>query len=204
MDENNQESVPKPKNNPSQQELKKQRIDELLDSCKDEVIKQIIGPFGLTQAMFNDKEGGNVTTRHNFEQGITATEQDSERYNQYLNNLDKFDRTDYDKDLPNKRKEMFQNDELIISSYTGNELTRDGQTHLDHVRAAENIERDASANLFKTKEERVEMANSPENLVSCESDINQSMGKKDKKDWAKSERKKDPGKTNAESFGIDT
>ena len=41
MDENNQESAPKPKNNPSRQELKKQRIDELLDSCKDKVMKQI-------------------------------------------------------------------------------------------------------------------------------------------------------------------
>lgn len=204
MDENNQELVPKPKNNPSRQELQKQRVDELLDSCKDEVIKQIIGPFGLSQAMFDDKDGGNITTRHNFEQGITATEKDAERYEQYQNSLEDFDRKDYDKDLPGKRKKMFQNDEPIISSYTGNELTRDGQTHLDHVRAAENIERDASANLFKTKEERVEMANSPDNLVPCESGINQSMGKKDKQDWAKSERKKDPGKTNAESFGVDT
>jgi hypothetical protein len=57
-------------------QLKEQRLQELLDSCQTQVLQQIIGPFGLTSAMFNDKDGGNVTTTKNFEQGVTATEQD--------------------------------------------------------------------------------------------------------------------------------
>ncbi len=188
---------------PSSRELKKQRMNELLDSCRDEVLKQIIGPFGLNKAMFNDKDGGNVTTLHNFEQGVVANENDKERYDKLLKSRNDFDRTPYDKDLPKKRKEMFQNDNQINSAYTGKELSRDGKTHLDHVNAAENIERDLKSNLFMTQEQRVKMANSPENLVPCESDINQSMGKKDKIQWAESERKKNDGKTNAESFGVD-
>lgn len=179
-------------------ELGQQRANELFDSCKDEVLKQIIGPFGLTKAMFNDKDGGNVTTAHNFEKGICATEDDKAKYAQ----LNDYERSKYDKDLPNKRKEMFKSNEPIVSAYTGKELSRDGQTHLDHVVAAENIERDPAANLFMNQEERVAMANNEKNLVPCEASINQSMGKKDKKEWAKTKRKADPGKTNAESFDV--
>ena len=65
---------------PSRSELKEQRIDALLDSCRDSVLQQIIGPFGLTPAMFDDKAGGNVTTTHNFKDGVVATEADGERY----------------------------------------------------------------------------------------------------------------------------
>jgi hypothetical protein len=83
MDQNNQELMSKAKRNRSQKELKQQRIDELLNSCKDEVLKQIIGPFGLTTVMFNDKDGGNVTTLHNFEKGVVATDDDQARYNEW-------------------------------------------------------------------------------------------------------------------------
>jgi 5-methylcytosine-specific restriction endonuclease McrA len=187
----------------SSKELKKQRMDELLNSCQDEILKQIIGPFGLTKAMFNDKDGGNVTTTHNFEKGVVATEADKQKYDAYKNSQEKFDRKPYDKDLPQKRKELFKKDGDITSEYTGNKLRKDGSTHLDHVVAAENIERNSKANLFMDQNQRVDMANSKENLVACEGDINQSMGKKDKKDWVDQQRKKDPGKTNGESFGVD-
>lgn len=201
--ESSSASIEKFGNKPTSRELKAQRINELLDSCKDEVLKQIIGPFGLNKAMFNDKDGGNVTTLHNFEQGVVANQDDKKKYDDWQNSIKIFDRSPYDKDLPSKRKEMFKNNEPIKSAYTGNNLSRDGQTHLDHVRAAENIERNPASNLFQTQDERVKMANHKDNLVPCEASINQSMGKEDKKSWANKERKKDPGKTNTESFGID-
>ena len=98
---------------------------------------------------------------------------------------------------------MFQSGETITSAWTGKELPRDGRTHLDHVTSVEKIERNARANLVKSKEERVAMANAPENLVPSESDINQSMGHKDKEEWAGTHSKKTPGKSNAERFGLD-
>ena len=98
---------------------------------------------------------------------------------------------------------MFKSEEKIISSHTGNELPRDGRTHLDHETPVENIERNPRANLYMNKEERVAMANAPENLVPSESNINQSMGAKDKEVWANSQSRKDPTKTNAEYFGAD-
>ncbi|EKT4487395.1 MULTISPECIES: hypothetical protein [Shewanella] len=184
--------------------LKEQRLSELMASCQQQVLQQLIGPFGLTPAMFDDKTGGNVTTLHNFEQGITATEQDRAKFDELTEKRsENFDRDAYDRDLPAKRKEMFKQEDAPVSAYTGKELTRDGQTHLDHVRAAKTIEMDSGANLFMTKEQRVEMANQDANLVAAEGRINQSMQDKDKREWAAQERKADKGKTNAESFGID-
>lgn len=48
-------------------ELREQRLQKLFADCQREVVSQIIGPFGLSMAMFEDKNGGNVTTLHNFE-----------------------------------------------------------------------------------------------------------------------------------------
>lgn len=184
-------------------ELRDERLRQLVDSCQQEVLRQIIGPFGLTPAMFDDKDGGNVTTTHNFEKGITATDYDFARYEAYQNNLNKpIDRKAYDVDLRSKRKKLFQSEEPLISAYTGKELPRDGRTELDHVRSAKSMETNARANLFMNKDERVAVANAPENIVPTEGAINQSMQDKDKVEWSKSLRKNDPGKTNSESFGV--
>ena len=186
------------------QQLREQRTHELVDSCKDEVLKQIIGPFGLTPTMFQDKTGGNVTSLHNFNKGVVATKKDQDRYNQFKYNVENpINRDPYESSFPSKRKEIFQRDEPIISPYTGNELPRDGRTHLDHVTPVEKIERDPATDLFMSKEERVEMANKKENLVPAESNINLSMQDRDKEEWAKRPSSKDSTKTNAEANDID-
>ncbi len=41
---------------------KQQRLEALFADCQKQVISQIIGPFGLSLAMFEDRNGGNVTT----------------------------------------------------------------------------------------------------------------------------------------------
>lgn len=184
--------------------LREERLVQLIDNCQQEVLRQIIGPFGLTPAMFKDVDGGAVTTTHNFEKGVTANETDQARYEGYERARSKqVDRSRYDEELPAKRKTILQDPEPLTSAYTGTELPRDGRMHLDHVRSVQSIETDASAHLFMTEEERVRMANSPENLVPAEGHINQSMKDKDKVEWAESPRKHDPGRTNAESFGVD-
>lgn len=60
-------------------ELREQRLQKLFADCQREVFSQIIGPFGLSTAMFEDRNGGNVTTLHNFERAdddFVATESD--------------------------------------------------------------------------------------------------------------------------------
>ena len=42
------------------------RLEKMFAECQQTVLSQIIGPFGLSTAMFADKNGGNVTTVHNF------------------------------------------------------------------------------------------------------------------------------------------
>lgn len=51
---------------PTQTQLKEQRLQKLFDDCQQQVLSQIIGPFGLSTAMFEDRNGGNVTTLKNF------------------------------------------------------------------------------------------------------------------------------------------
>lgn len=58
--------------------LKAERNEMLLQSCQDQILQQLVGPFGLTHAMFDDKRGGNATTQRNASQGIYA--KDSEGY----------------------------------------------------------------------------------------------------------------------------
>lgn len=60
-------------------ELREQRLRKLFADCQREVLSQIIGTFGLSTAMFEDRNGGNVTTLHNFERAdddYVATESD--------------------------------------------------------------------------------------------------------------------------------
>lgn len=184
--------------------LREERLQQLLDNCQNEVVRQIIGPFGLTPAMFKDVDGGAVTTTHNFEQGVTANAADQARYEAFDQaRTGSVDRSGYDDELRARRKTLLKDPEPIHSAYTGQELPRDGRMHLDHVRSVQSLETDSRAHLFMTGNERVRMANAPENLVPAEGHINQSMQDKDKLEWAESARKKDPGSTNAESFGVD-
>lgn len=93
--------------------LRDERLQQLMESCQQEVLRQIIGPFGLTPAMFDDKDGGNVTTQHNAEQGIFAKA--SER----------FKRTDYDYAAAKRKKKResvkngSMNSQEFVDQYTG-------------------------------------------------------------------------------------
>lgn len=63
------------------QERSEERLQKLFADCQQQVIGQIIGPFGLSTAMFADKNGGNVTTLHNFERKDDAyLATDADRY----------------------------------------------------------------------------------------------------------------------------
>lgn len=75
-------------------ELKQQRLQKLFADCQQQVISQIIGPFGLSSAMFEDRNGGNVTTLHNFsrEDADYIADKDKSSYEQ---SRKEYDRNDY-------------------------------------------------------------------------------------------------------------
>ncbi|MBS9783261.1 MAG: hypothetical protein KGV46_01760 [Pasteurella sp.] len=61
-----------------------ERFNQLITDCKKDIINSIVTPFGLGNIVAAyDKVGGNVTTMHNFEKGIVATDEDKQRYEEW-------------------------------------------------------------------------------------------------------------------------
>jgi len=179
---------------------------KLLDLCKNTVIESVTSQFGLASMFIQTQDGGNVTTAHNFEKGITATETDRQKYDTMKANAqrdwqDVRKSTGYDSPLPGKRKEAFQRQDKIIDAYTGKELPKDGRAVLDHIVSAKEIESSAKNNLVLTPEERAKIATNDKNLAWTESSANQSKGKKSMKEWVDTPDKQ--GGTKADRFGID-
>lgn len=128
---------PRPSSSAVRQTQRDRRLGELLDNCRTEVIQQIIGPFGLTPAMFTDIDGGNVTTQHNAEKDIYA--KNSEHYRRKKEYK-------YDKAKSKKMKEAYDSGEMdtqfFYDNYTGKQeptkrTTAAGKTvmnaELDHT-----------------------------------------------------------------------
>mgnify|MGYP000450365295 CR=1 FL=1 len=178
--------------------LSTEKYSILFDSTKDIVIEQLLRPLGISRKDLasNDVDGGPVTTLNNFKQGVTANASDAEKYN----SLNDFNRKDYEnKDFKANRKKALQGDELK-DGYTGKTIPKDGRSHLDHITSAHEIESDPMANLAMSKEERVEMANSSDNLTMTNSSLNQSKSDKDAAEWNDALNAKDKSKTNAEAY----
>ena len=162
---------PKPKRDPA---LRDERLQQLMESCQQEVLRQIIGPFGLMPAMFDDKDGGNVTTQHNAEQDIFAKESEE------------FERTDYDYAAA-KRKKMREsvengsmNSQEFVDQYTGKkEPTRRTNSkgkqvmnaELDHTIPVKDIHRQGG--WMKDKEGRTKLSSTEENLNYTTHETNQ-------------------------------
>lgn len=145
--------------------LRDERLQQLMESCQQEVLRQIIGPFGLTPAMFDDKDGGNVTTQHNAEKGIFAKESEE------------FDRSDYDYAAAKREKmhESVQNGSMnsqeFVDTYTGKtEQTKRTDSNgklvmnaeLDHLIPVKDIH--GQGGWMKDKEGRTELSSTKDNL----------------------------------------
>ena len=98
-------------------------------------------------------------------------------------------RTPYEKDRQQDRKNKFGNKTV----------------NKDHQVADATIARDAKAGAYMTTEEKVQMANSEDNLYDLDSAANQSKSDHDGEKWVKHKRTGAKGKdqTNGEYFGID-
>ena len=183
---------------PSEQQQK-----DFSKACCDVVVDALMGPFGLTSAMLVDRNGGNITTVHNFEKGIYAP-RDADRHQHYQEaQVERFDRSDYEKDLPGERRKLFKSEPHIEDAYTGGELPKDGSAHRDHVISAHDIEKSAKGHLGQTRDERVATANRDKNKVWTGSRLNQSKNDQDLIEWSARQNSQDSSKTNAEFYGVD-
>jgi hypothetical protein len=146
--------------------LKNQRLQELLDRCREEALQQVVGPFGLTPAMFSDINGGNVTTQRNANQDIYA--KDSERYNRKKD-------YDYTAGKKQKLKEAFDsgqmNSQTFTDAYTGEaaqtkRVNEKGKVvmnaELDHTIPLKQAHREGA--WMKSSEQRKKLASEKDNL----------------------------------------
>lgn len=179
----------------------------LAELCENTVLESITGQFGLASVFLSCKDGGNVTTTHNFEKGYVANEADAAKYKTYVENNDGSKpwsqvrgEGHYDKPLPKMRKEAFKTQDTIIDEYTGKPLPKDGRAQIDHIVSAKEIESNPRAHLFQSPEDRAKMATADENLAWTNGSANQSKGDKKMEDWLS---KKKVDQTNEERFGID-
>lgn len=150
----------------TQTELKEQRLQKLFEDCQKQVISQIMGPFGLSQAMFEDKTGGNVTTQHNAEKDIFAKESEE------------FDREkDYDYSAAKSKKKQdavkdgSMNSQEFVDQYTGEKepsRRKDSEGkdvanfELDHLIPVKDIHRQGG--WMKDKKGRKELSSEMDNL----------------------------------------
>ncbi|HBO7197671.1 hypothetical protein [Pseudomonas aeruginosa] len=136
-------------------ELREERLQKLFADCQQQVLGQIIGPFGLSMAMFEDKNGGNVTTLHNFsrdDDAYVATESDKALHAHSKIEYDEDVRSLYEIDTKKKADTAGgktwekKRDEKIkqgVDEYTGAVVSSDGKitlksgevvnAELDHV-----------------------------------------------------------------------
>lgn len=107
----------------------------------------------------------------------------------------------------NAKKELrFENPEGFTDAYTGKHLKHGENYHYEHVTSTNEISQDKVLNYTTTLEERRKFANSKENLVAIDGELNQSLGNtkiEDLDKWKNAISKKDPTKTNKEYFEVD-
>jgi len=192
--------------------FKKQIADiegsSLIEACKQSALDSITSQFGLASLFITAKDGGSVTTTHNFEQGITSTEADQKKYDQFKANNDGSrswedvrNEMKYDAPLPGQRKQAFQTQDAIQDAYTGKTLPKDGRAHIDHIVSAKEIESKAKAHLHLTPEQRAKLATDDANLAFTDGSLNQSKGSKKMEEWIDSPDKK-TGTTKGERFEV--
>lgn len=178
-----------------------------IDDFQKMMIDQLMGPFGLTRAMFEDKDGGAITTIHNFEKGVVATDSDAEKYENWTKaKQEKFDSTDYKNKLNEVHPDLQSKDGKYNDEYRkpNSEIPAGPRMAArDHVVSACEIERSASGHLAQSKNERVDTASQDKNIVLTTFSANSSKQEKDLMEWASSPNSKEPKKSNAEYYDLD-
>lgn len=176
-------------------DLRQQRLQKLYADCQQQVISQIIGPFGLSTAMFEDRNGGNVTTVMNFsrdDDGFIA-DKDKASFEQANKPYDREDLGVQDFNEISKRIRS-----PSVDDYSG-KPTAPEDMDADHITSLADISKNKKAHLALETGDRLdkmkEMANADENLAATHKSKNRSKGSQRLDDFANSE--------NAKKFDLD-
>lgn len=150
------------------------RFDELISSCKNNILSSIVGPFGLGGLVAKgDKDGGNVDTVHNVREGVYATDQEKANYEargEYDHNVSSEYHSHPDYVAKNKVDSHAQDAGTLKDAYTGKTLGKDDSKNLDHTVSAKEIHDDPGRVLAES--DGPTLANSESNLNPTTETIN--------------------------------
>ncbi|ENU4131055.1 hypothetical protein I5K46_24580 [Pseudomonas aeruginosa] len=157
----------------------RERFGQLLNDSRREVLQAVAVPFGLGRVLaVYDKVGGNVDTIHNAREGVYATDEARQQYDE---------RSEYDSDKyhgdkrykdKNAKDTIAQEEGRLRDAYTGETMGRK-QTdprNLDHTIAAKEIHEDAGRILAGV--DGVKLANDSSNLNPTKERFNKYKGQR--------------------------
>ncbi|MEK6789816.1 MAG: hypothetical protein AABY68_12785 [Pseudomonadota bacterium] len=203
-------------------DFKKQRLEQLFAECQEQIIGNIIGPFGLSTAMFEDKSGGNVTTLHNFERAddnYVATSSDKLLH---ANSKEGYERKQYTLDQNSWDTRREDKIKAGVDEYTGARVTMDGmvqladgsvKAELDHVVPIHEVHHTPKNHLALgqvTGGDTVDvtkikdMVNHDNNLALTNQSLNRSKKAQDLDEWMDGTTGARPDTRNAEHFDVNS
>lgn len=203
--------------------LKEQRLQKLFADCQYQVVSQIIGPFGLSMAMFDDKNGGNVTTLHNFSRDDDQYVANDDDRKVHAHSREKYSKETRDKyELTQKDWDAKRDAKIAsgVDEYTGYKVDADGvvkmpdgrsvPAELDHVVAIKAVHDNKKAQLGLARvvdgevnvDALKEVINDDHNLAITNKPLNASKSSHDLKEWEQRPKSEGDGESNAEHFGI--
>lgn len=163
--------------------LRDERLQQLMESCQQEVLRQIIGPFGLTPAMFDDKDGGNVATVHNADKSVFPDEQHEKNYEIANDSYSQQVRQTHWDDKGARGKTHKANNEAldagqeVLSDATQKPMTK-GDIHGDHTVSLKAAHGDKAMHLRFSEDERKQILNNEKNMAFIEASLNTSKGER--------------------------
>lgn len=171
---------------------KQKRQQAMLEECKNAVINNTLGAFGLNMGMFTDRDGGNVTTLHNFERADDQYVHDKDKASYERANA-QYNRADYElsnSDWKQKREKAIKRQDGI-DAYTG-EAYRSETIDADHVVSLKSIHDNKKNHLAygtgtqEGLQKLAQMANDDSNIVATDASINRSKGAKSNTEYVES------------------
>lgn len=181
----------------------KERMEQLLDETKNGIISSIAIPFGIGKVISAyDKDGGNVTTIHNANNSIYATDEDRYSREEYTNtkNSDgkQFSGAGKNSAGANLTRSEMDENQMVQDAYTGKYQKAD-TTSPDHIESLSQHHKNGG--FMQTSEKKADFATDENNLALTDRSINQSMRDFDKEEWM---RKKAEGNIeNKNRYAID-
>ncbi|HPS31377.1 MAG TPA: hypothetical protein PLZ43_14045 [bacterium] len=167
-----------------------EKIDGLIEECKNQVIDNIVKPFGLGQILSKkyDKDGGNVTTINNAKQGVYANEKDKYKRKEYETtknskevNFKNNKNPEYKKNLINKSKSG-----KIKDNYTGEEMLPKDM-NLDHIYSLSQYHKEGG--YMQDNKKKADFATDENNFAMTSANLNKSKRDKDGNEWKESTAK---------------